>query len=177
MNLKAAGSQATITEAAADRGYHSAAVLELCESLGVRSYIPESKRQHKRCWDDKPPEQRRAVESNRRRTRRIKGRRLQRLRSERVERSFAHVCDTGGARRSWIRGLTEVTKRYLVTVAAHNLGRILRKLFGVGKPRGLRGCARLLALVRMLVRPLSNLRSRTHRRSLSIRWPLVQLAA
>jgi len=53
------------------------------------------------------------------------------------ERSFAHVCDTGGTRRSWLRGLADVTKRYLIAVAAHNLGRILRSLFGVGKPKAL----------------------------------------
>jgi hypothetical protein len=33
----------------------------------------------------------------------------------------------------------DVTKRYLMTVAAHNLGRVLRKLFGMGKPRALQG--------------------------------------
>src|SRR4029079_8481862 len=38
--------------------------------------------------------------------------------------------------RSWIRGMVEVGKRYLMQVAAHNLGVILRKLFGVGTPRG-----------------------------------------
>jgi hypothetical protein len=64
-------------------------------------------------------------------------RRLQRWRSERVERTFAHSCETGGARRSWIRGLSEVAKRYAAHVAALNLGVILRKLFGVGSPRGL----------------------------------------
>ncbi len=150
MNLQAAGSQATITEATADRGYHSAAVLELCQSLGIRSYIPEPKRQHDRSWDDKPPAQRRAVECNRRRTRRIKGRRLQRLRSERVERSFAHICDSGGMRRSWLRGLVDVTKRYLMAAAAHNLGRILRRLFGVGKPKALQGLRALAALMHLL---------------------------
>ena len=66
-----------------------------------------------------------------------KCKRLQRLRSERVERSFAHVCETGGARRSWLRGLEDVTKRYRLAAAAHNLGRIMRLLFGVGKPRAL----------------------------------------
>jgi hypothetical protein len=39
------------------------------------------------------------VINNRRRTRCARSKRLQRLRSERGERSFAHVCDTGGARR------------------------------------------------------------------------------
>ncbi len=150
MNLQAVGSRATITEATADRGYHSAAVLELCQSLGIRSYIPEPKRQHDRSWDDKPAAQRRAVECNRRRTRRIKGRRLQRLRSERVERSFAHICDSGGMRRSRLRGLIDVTKRYLMAAAAHNLGRILRRLFGAGKPKALQGLRALAAFTHLL---------------------------
>ncbi len=56
-----------------------------------------------------------------------------------AERSFAHVCETGGGRRTWLRGLENVTKRYVVQVAAHNLGLLMRKLFGVGKPKTLQG--------------------------------------
>ena len=56
-----------------------------------------------------------------------------------MERSFAHVCETGGGRRTWLRGLVKVTKRYVVQVAAHNLGVLMRKLFGMGKPRRLQG--------------------------------------
>ena len=55
---------------------------------------------------------------------------------------------TGGARRTWIRGMVEVGKRYLVTVMAHNLGVILRKLIGVGKPReraSMRACVATFA--------------------------------
>ena len=60
-----------------------------------------------------------------------------RLRSEYVERSFAHVCETGGARRSRLRGLINVFKRYLMYVAGRNLGVIMRALFNMGTPRGL----------------------------------------
>jgi hypothetical protein len=56
-----------------------------------------------------------------------------------VERTFAHVSDTGGARRSWLRGLIDISKRYLIQVAARNLGLLMRKLFGVGTPRSPRG--------------------------------------
>jgi transposase len=136
-----------IKEVAADKGYHAAKTLELADALSLRTYIPEPKRKHKSRWTDKPEEFRVAVVNNRRRTRRAKSRDLQRLRSERVERSFAHVCDSGGARRSWLRGLAEVTKRYLIAVAAHNLGRVLRALFGIGKPRSLQGGCGLAALV------------------------------
>ena len=76
---------------------------------------------------------------------RAKGKDLQRRRSEVVERTFAHVCETGGARRTHLRGLGDVTKRYRIAAAAHNLGRILRRLTGVGKPRTLQGAAGGLA--------------------------------
>lgn len=151
LNVDAANQRAglygeRIEEVAADKGYHAAATLELADKLKLRTYIPEPKRKHRSRWSGKPEAHRTAVVNNRRRTGREKSRRLQRLRSERVERSFAHTCETGGARRSWLRGLADVTKRYLMTAAAHNLGRVLRKLFGVGKPRALQGvwdlCAR-----------------------------------
>ena len=152
LNVDAANERAgldgeRIEEVAADKGYHAAATLELADALSLRTYIPEPKRKHRSRWTDKPEAHRTAVVNNRRRTGREKSRRLQRLRSERVERSFAHICETGGAQRSWLRGFADVTKRYLMAAAAHNLGRVLRKLFGVGKPRALQGvwdlCARL----------------------------------
>jgi hypothetical protein len=124
---------------AADKGFHSAAVLELCDAVNIRTYIPEPKMPRGRVWSDKPEAQQRIVYENRRRMKRAKGKRLGRLRSERVERTFAHVCDAGGMRRSRLRGLVDVTKRYLIAAAAHNLGRILFKLFGIAKPRSLQG--------------------------------------
>ena len=139
VNLVLAGSEQAIEEAAGDKGYHKAQTLADCAGAGVRTYIPEPKRRRAR-WDDKPSAWQRAVYGNRKRTGRAKGKRLQRLRSELVERSFAHVCETGGGRRSWLRGLMDVAKRYAVQVAGFNLGLLMRKLFGVGKPRALQGC-------------------------------------
>jgi transposase len=150
VNLQQAGSKATIEEAAADKGYHAADTLELCEFVGLRTYIPEPQRKHERRWTDKPAEFQRAVYNNRRRIRRRKGKQLQRRRSELCERSFAHLCDTGGGRRTWLRSLVNVTKRYLIAAAAHNLGRMLRKLFGIGKPKSLQGESGLAALVQFV---------------------------
>jgi len=149
MNLQQAGSATEIREAAADKGYHAAATIELCESLNLRTYIPEQKRKHRSRWTDKPPEYRAAVYANRRRVRGDRGKALQRLRSERVERSFAHMCETGGARRCWLHGLAKVGKRYLLQAAARNLGLILRKLFGIGTPRGLQGANAAAWLVQL----------------------------
>jgi transposase len=141
LNLKAAGSPAVIQEAAGDKGYHAAATIEMCDFFEVRTYIPEPKTAETAKWLDKPEEQRRAALNNRSRMKRSKGKAMQRRRSEVVERTFAHICETGGSRRSHLRGLVNVTKRYLIAVAAHNLGRILRRLTGIGKPKTLQGSA------------------------------------
>lgn len=138
VNLVLAGSEQEIEEAVADKGYHKAQTLAECEEWNTRTYIPEPKRK-KYNWEDKPQAWRRATAANRRRARGARSKRLQKKRSELVERSFAHVCETGGGRRTWLRGLANVTKRYVVQVAAHNLGLLMRKLFGVGKPRALQG--------------------------------------
>ena len=150
-NLNQAEGETEIEEVAADKGYHAAATLELASSLNLRTYIPEPKRRHKWRWTDKTPGQQAAVYANRRRTKTHKNKQLQRRRSERVERSFAHLCDSGGARRSWLRGIEEVKKRYLLAAAAHNLAILMRRLFGIGKPRALQGLCALAALVQPLI--------------------------
>jgi transposase len=154
IHVQQTGSPAVIEEAAADKGYHGAAAIELCDFLDVRTYIPEPRRPHRSRWTDKPDEHRRGVVNNRRRVQRAKSKRLQRRRSEVVERSFAHICDTGGARRSWLRGLVNVTKRYLIAAAGHNLGRLMRLLSGIGKPKRLQGDGGLAGLVHLLMTPL-----------------------
>jgi transposase len=138
VNLVLAGSEQEIEEAVADKGYHKAETLADCERCNTRTYIPEPKGK-KYDWAEKPASWRAATAANRRRIRGARSKRLQKKRSEFVERSFAHVCETGGGRRTWLRGLVNVTKRYVVQVAAHNLGLLMRKLFGVGKPRTLQG--------------------------------------
>jgi Transposase DDE domain len=132
-----AGSESQIKDVMGDKGYHSTDNLVWCESFGIRSYIPERESRWHRTWIDKPSECKRAVYGNRRRVKGSRGKRLGKLRSEFVERSFAHVCRTGGARRSRLRGLEDVTKRYLMCVAGMNLGVIMRSLFGMGKPKTL----------------------------------------
>ena len=158
VNLKEAGIEVEIEEAVADKGYHATDTIELADSLGIRTYIPEPKpRGGKRNWRDVPEEKRRAVLNNRRRVRRAKSKRFQRLRSERVERSFAHVCDTGGARRSWLHGLEKVQKRYSIAAMARNLGLLMRKVFGIGTPRGLQADGGLAALLLFVQIPIHRL--------------------
>ena len=138
-NLIQAGSAAAIRDVPADKGYHKNETLAQCEAWGLRTYIAEKQERHQRVWTDKPPEQQAAFRANRRRVRGRRGRALQRRRSEYCERSFAHSCETGAGRRSWLRGLAKVYKRYVVHGAAFNLGVLMRELFGIGKPRTLQG--------------------------------------
>lgn len=168
-NLQAAQIATEIAEVAADKGYHAAATLELADAMDLRTYIPEPQRKDDRVWTDKPAEQQRAVAENRRRMKRAKGKRLGRLRSERVERSFAHVCDSGGMRRSWLRGVSDVTKRYVIAAAAHNLSRILLELLGIGKPKALQGGSTALLLraivyfhIHVVCRCVKNIRGLCH---------------
>ena len=151
INLQAAGIEQRIDAVAADKGYHAAPTLELCQALGWRTYIAEPRRPKRLRWSDKPPEFQQAVYANRRRVGRAKGKHWQRRRSEVCERTFAHICNRGGMRRSWTRGVAKLAKRYLLAVAAHNLGRILFKLFGVGKPKALQGFGGLAALMQLVI--------------------------
>ena len=122
-----------LEEVVTDKGYHSGARLVDLQEIGVRSYIPEPQRKH-RHWQGKAGEQA-AVYANRRRIRGERGKQLLRRRGELVERSFAHVYDTGGMRRTHLRGHRNILKRLWIHVAAFNLSLILRQEVGVGTPR------------------------------------------
>jgi transposase len=145
--------EATPKEAVGDKGYYKTETLtELEFSQGYRTYIAEPKLNGRRNWKHRSDEDQAAAYNNRRRQKGDRGKALHRRRSEFVERSFAHVCETGGARRCWLRGLTKVRKRYLMAVAAHNLGLILRKAFGMGKPRSADGASGLLCIAYIAVK-------------------------
>lgn len=145
-NLVLAGSEQAIAEAVLDKGYHDNGLLAELTARGVRTYIPE-RRQKSRVWTDKPAEYEAAFRANRRRVRGNKGRRLNRWRSERCERTFAHVCETGGGRRTWVRGQTNVSKLHTLKCAAYNLGLLLRKVWGYCKPRNAKAAAAVFVFI------------------------------
>ena len=94
------------------------------DAVGVRSYVAEPDR-GRRDWS-KEPEAQAPVYGNRRRIRGRRGRRLMRRRGERIERSFAHLYDTGGMRRTHLRGHTNILKRLLIHAGGFNLGLVMR---------------------------------------------------
>jgi len=176
---RASGWTRDIIKAVADKGYHAAETLARCATLGwgcggVKTYIPEPERKYEWNWHDRPEAQQRAVTNNRRRTQREFGKRLQRRRSEVVERGFAHVCETGGGRRSWLRGIDEVRKRHLMTAMAHNLGLVLRKLLRTGKVRQFGSlCARVFVRSCGVICRFAGLRSIGNRPRSNFRRPIL----
>ena len=143
-----------VRELVTDKGYHSNELLKDLRDLGIRTYIAEPTRR-RRNWQDNHAA-RDAVYANRRRIRGRRGRRLLRQRGEVLERPFAHAYETGGLRRVYLRGHSNILKRLLIHLGALNLGLLMRVLFGVGTPRSLQGrlsalCSRLLILWRELI--------------------------
>ena len=155
-------------EAVGDKGYHSNDTLQALEDVEVRTYISEPDR-GRRCWKDKP-EARQAVYGNRRRIRGEHGKELLRRRGELLERSFAHAYETGGMRRTHLRGRENILKRALIHVGGFNLSLVMRQLLGKGTPRGLQGLSAdaLLILLRFWIALLV----RTEHESASVPLPM-----
>ena len=151
----------------ADKGYRSNETLVALTALGLRSYVSEPDRGRRR-WRGKHAA-RDAVYANRRRIRRPRGRRLLRQRGERLERPHAHLYETGRLRRLHLRGHANIRKRFLVHACGLNLGLLMRRLTGVGTPRGLQGRVRALFDALQLVlsrfwRPVSRSEALVRRR-------------
>jgi transposase len=126
-----------MSEAVADKGYHSNATMTDLEDMGIRSYVAEPDR-GRRDWQEEPGAQA-AVYANRRRIRGVRGKRLMHRRGELIERSFAHAYETGAMRRTHLRHHDNIAKRLLVHVGGFNLSLVMRRLIGFGKPRRLQG--------------------------------------
>jgi transposase len=163
-----------VTEVVVDKGYHSAQTLVNLEEVELRGYVSEPNRGRQQ-WMVKDAEQQvfkraqqAAVYRNRRRRKGERSKRLHRKRCELVERSFEHVLDDGGMRRTHLRGRKNIAKRYLIHTAAFNLGLIMRKLIGFGTPKGWADARR--AAARVLGALWDNLTSRLRR------WPRVPAA-
>jgi hypothetical protein len=128
-----APTEAGPAELVADKGYHSRAVLKDLDGGVWKTRIAEPQHTAFLRWRG-DTEARNAVYANRNRLRSVVGKQSMRKRAEIVERPFAHNLERGGMRRTWLRGRENVHKRYLIHVAGHNLGILMRLLIGAGTP-------------------------------------------
>jgi transposase len=167
--------QPVVQEVVADKGYHSNETTRDLRDNEIRTYISEPDR-GRRVWTDedtgevKSSEQS-AVYGNRRRIRGDRGKALLRKRGELVERPFAHCYETGAMRRTHLRHHPNILKRLLIHVAGFNLGLMLRKVFGIGKPRSLQNglAAAVLSLLQSIPGLLESLRRCLSRRGRLVR--------
>jgi transposase len=149
-----------------DKGYHSSDVLIILHDVEVRSYCSEPDR-GRRNWKDKE-EEKSAVYRNRRRIKGERGKRLLRQRGELLERSFAHMYETGGMRRTHLRRHDNILKRVLIHAGAFNMSLLMRKISGSGTPRGFQGrTSVLLNFIQMFFRLLLAARSWHRQQSLT----------
>src|SRR3954465_1999315 len=89
-------------ECVAGKGDHARAVLKGLDQGPWKTRIAEPQRQGVSRWHG-DTDARRAVYNNRARLRSAVGKQALRQRAELVERSFAHILDRGGLRRTWLR--------------------------------------------------------------------------
>lgn len=123
----------TIQSATADKGYHAAEELSQLQREGIRTVISDPVRN--RNLAKLSTVQAKAVSAARRSAHSQSGKRLLKKRGMHLERSFAHVLDAGGARRTTLRGLENLNKRFKVTAAIYNLSQLMREIWGGGTPK------------------------------------------
>lgn len=121
---------ATLT---ADKGYYCVAELEAIQESGIKTVISDPLRNRR--IDTLMPQQRRVVRRARCSAKSAYGKALLRRRGMHIERSFAHLLDSGGMRRATLRGQHNLEKRYKIAAATYNLSQLLRHLFGIGTPK------------------------------------------
>jgi transposase len=116
-----------------DKGYYAVDELESLQSCGIKTVIPDPI--DNRRLDKLTKPKRATVRSAKRSTKAKYGKRLLRLRGPLVERSFEHILDEGGGRRTTLRGRINITKRYLIQAMGYNLSLLMRTLLGIGTPK------------------------------------------
>jgi transposase len=116
-----------------DKGYYCVEELETIQHGGVQTIIsdPLSNRRVDKLDEDGQA----AVGNARLSVKSIEGKELLRRRGMHIERSFAHILDSGGMRRATLRGQANLDKRYKIAAATYNLSQLMRHHFGIGTPK------------------------------------------
>lgn len=135
----------TIESTAADKAYHAVAEMKQLQAEGIRTVISDPVKNRK--LDNLDSADARVVRQAKRSAGSKSGKELLRRRGMHLERSFAHILDAGGVRRTTLRGLGNLNKRFKVSAAIYNLSQLMRKLFGVGTAKQMAAMGKALFLV------------------------------
>ena len=144
---KAAGEKLdtlTVNTVTSDKGYYAVNELQALQQEDIRTVIADPI--DTRRLDKLEPDQKKAVQAAQRSVKSKSGKDLLRRRGMHIERSFAHILDCGGMRRTTLRGWENLNKRFKLAAAVYNLSQLMRKLFGIGTPKQLAARGRLLFL-------------------------------
>ena len=116
-----------------DKGYYCVEELEAIQQGGVQTVIsdPLSNRRVEKLDGSGQA----AVCNARLSVKSSEGKELLRRRGMHIERSFAHILDSGGMRRATLRGQVNLDKRYKIAAATYNLSQLMRYHFGIGTPK------------------------------------------
>ena len=125
----------TVTSVTSDKGYYAVSELQALQHEGIRTVISDPI--DNRRVDKLEPEEQRAVRGAKRSVTSKSGKDLLRRRGMHIERSFAHILDAGGMRRTTLRGWENLNKRFKLAAAIYNLSQLMRKIFGFGTPKQL----------------------------------------
>ena len=134
----------TVNTVTSDKGYYAVNELQALQEEDIRTVIADPI--DSRRLDKLEPDQKKAVLAARRSTKSTSGKDLLRRRGMHIERSFAHILDCGGMRRTTLRGWENLNKRFKLAAAFYNLSQLMRKLIGRGTPKQLAAGGRLLFL-------------------------------
>src|SRR5712692_1877965 len=134
----------TVNSVTSDKGYYAVNELQALQQEDIRTVIADPI--DNRRLDKLEPEEKKAVQAARRSVKSKSGKDLLRRRGMHIERSFAHILDCGGIRRTTLRGWENLNKRFKLAAAFYNLSQLMRKLFGFGTPKQLAALGRLLFL-------------------------------
>jgi len=134
----------TVKTVTSDKGYYAVDELQALQQEDIRTVIADPI--DNRRLDKLEPDQKKVVQAARRSVKSTSGKNLLRRRGMHIERSFAHILDCGGMRRTTLRGWENLNKRFKLAAAVYNLSQLMRKLFGIGTPKQLAASGRLLFL-------------------------------
>ena len=125
----------TVTSVTSDKGYYLVSELQALQQEGIRTVISDPI--DNRRVDKLEPAEQRAVRGAKRSVKSKSGKDLLRRRGMHIERSFAHILDAGGMRRTTLRSWENLNKRFKLAAAIYNLSQLMRKILGFGTPKQL----------------------------------------
>jgi transposase len=141
--------------AGGDEGYFALAEIAEMQRCGIKAVFADPHESRRR--KDLPAAEKQVLQRARQAVSSENGKALLRQRGQHVERAFCHLLDHGGLRRATLRGLANLSKRYLMGALAFNLSLLLRTLFGLGTPKQWLAAPHraVLAFLGFFLRPLA----------------------